>query len=165
MVALKSLVPLPGPVGSVVLDALGLRVLRRASHRVALTLTRSRDSVQGVGNDESGRSGRPPQSGPDGRLSPHSPRRAPGLSATRLTLTSSQTSSLGFLRLILLGTLLVPVLAATGGAEIFTAEAGPATASTEPLIPLQAPPHVFMAILGVALISFAVASRVRKARI
>ena len=75
-------------------------------------------------------------------------------------MTSTQTSSLGFLRLILLGALLVPILAATGGAEIFTATTPVAAAETPRL--LAAPPHYLMGLLGVALVAFAVGRRVTK---
>jgi len=75
-------------------------------------------------------------------------------------VTSTQTSSLGFLRLILLGALLVPILAASGGAEIFTA-AVPAPESAGARL-LAAPPHYLMGLAGVLLVAFAVGRRVTK---
>ncbi|GJM21579.1 MAG: hypothetical protein DHS20C15_14940 [Planctomycetota bacterium] len=76
-------------------------------------------------------------------------------------MTSTQTSSLGFLRLILLGALLVPILAATGDAEIFTAEM-PVPESDSARILSSVPPHYLMGLAGVALVAFAVGRRVTK---
>lgn len=56
----------------------------------------------------------------------------------------------------------MPVLAATGDAEIFARPV--AVAASESANSLQAPPHIFMAILGVGLVAFAVSRRLRKSR-
>jgi hypothetical protein len=61
------------------------------------------------------------------------------------------------LRLVLIGTFGVPVFAATtSGFDLF------ATGSDEGSALLQAPPHFMMAVLGLAMVSWAVGRRYLK---
>lgn len=120
-----------------------------------LTPIKGRDSVVGVGNDGSVSR----EADPAGSRAITSDD-TPGQTASRISVTKNQTSSLGFLRLILLGALLVPILAATGDAEILGASM-PVPVSDGVRL-LQAPPHHLMGLLGVLLVAFAVGRRVAK---
>lgn len=72
-------------------------------------------------------------------------------------MTTTQRSRLGLLRLVLIGTFSVPVFAATtSGFDLFVA-AAPEGASM-----IQAPPHFLMAVLGMAMVSWAVGRRYLK---
>lgn len=68
-------------------------------------------------------------------------------------MTTTQRSRLGLLRLVLIGTFGVPVFAATGSLDLFGSGSG------DGLALLQAPPHFLMAILGLAMVSWAVGRR------
>lgn len=72
-------------------------------------------------------------------------------------MTTTQRSRLGLLRLVLIGTFSVPVFAATtSGFDLF------AIGSAEGASMLQAPPHFLMAVLGMAMVSWAVGRRYLK---
>lgn len=71
-------------------------------------------------------------------------------------MTTTQRSRLGILRLVLIGTFGVPVFAATSNLELFGA--GPSDSAAM----LQAPAHFVMAVLGLAMISWAVGRRYLK---
>lgn len=72
------------------------------------------------------------------------------------TLTASQTSRLSFLKFVVLGSLLVPLLAVSGGAAVLGEE--PAQSAQV----VQAPPAIILALLGVGLVALAVGRRVLK---
>gem|GEM_PF-3439354 len=71
-------------------------------------------------------------------------------------MTTTQRSRLGLLRLVLIGTFGVPVFAATSSLDLFGA------GSSEAAPMLSAPPHFLMAVLGLAMVSWAVGRRYLK---